>query len=598
MADTRKAAKAFTENAFETTLTSVFNSTDVTLSVNSTGNLAGSGPVYIVINPDDAAKREYIFIDGTITSTTMTTSTVDNRFLAGSAASSGIDHSSGDRVRISPMSQHFDDIWNAIGKVVDVDYSSGTAESIKIAGPVDVNNQVLSNVPDPTNPQEPATKAYVDAKDIDDDLNISDGSNTGTVDLDTETLTVQGTTNEIDVGLSGDTFTVSQPDNVTIGNELTVTNQILADNGIQTDSISERNSGSKITINSDIELATGNTATGFGGGVTNEFINGSFNIWQRGTSFTGSKFTSDRWYVNNGGSGTITTTREAHGVSETGVPGMPKYFLKMSKTGSNRFTTDDYLLQRIENVRKFGNATSWTVSFYAKASESNMTVTPELVYDFGSSGSSDTTATQSSISLTTGWARYSFTFFGIGMSSQTISSGSSFYDNDFLEVRFKISSSSGTANNISFSDIQIESGVTANNFQVESAGIELKKCQRYYQLLIDGSAGVRVPIGIGYYSSVDIIDGMAEVKEDMRGPRTITTTSGGSHYQATAGAIITDNFDDLSVNLVDSNNFNNRAFGIFHNGSNSGDLANQSVSTSVTVTANSSSTKITIEAEL
>ena len=50
MADTRKAAKAFTENAFETTLTSVFNSTDVTLSVNSTGNLAGSGPVYIVIN--------------------------------------------------------------------------------------------------------------------------------------------------------------------------------------------------------------------------------------------------------------------------------------------------------------------------------------------------------------------------------------------------------------------------------------------------------------------------------------------------------------------------------------------------------------------
>ena len=195
MADTRKAAKAFTENAFETTLTSVFNSTDVTLSVNSTGNLAGSGPVYIVINPDDAAKREYIFIDGTITSTTMTTSTVDNRFLAGSAASSGIDHSSGDRVRISPMSQHFDDIWNAIGKVVDVDYSSGTAESIKIAGPVDVNNQVLSNVPDPTNPQEPATKAYVDAKDIDDDLNISDGSNTGTVDLDTETLTVQGTTN-------------------------------------------------------------------------------------------------------------------------------------------------------------------------------------------------------------------------------------------------------------------------------------------------------------------------------------------------------------------------------------------------------------------
>ena len=598
MADTRKAAKAFTENAFETTLSAVFNSTDVQLTVNSTGDLAGSGPVYIVINPDDAAKREYIFIDGTITATTMTTSTVDNRFLAGSAADSGIDHSSGDRVRISPMSQHFDDVWNAIGKVVDVDYDSATAESIKFAGPVDVNNQVLSNVPDPTNPQEPATKAYVDAKDIDDDLSISDG-NTGTqVDLDTETLTIQGTANEIDVNLTDETFTISQPTNVTIGNELTVTGQILAQNGMQTDSLTERNSGAGITINSDIELAAGVSATGFGGGVTNEFINGSFNIWQRGTSFTGSKFTSDRWYVNNGGSGTITTTRETHGVAETGVPGMPKYFLKMAKTASNRFTTSDYLLQRIENVRKFGNSTKWTVSFYAKASESNMTVTPELVYDFGSSGSASTTATQSSISTTTGWARYSFTFTGASLSGKTISSGSSYYDNDYLEVRFKITSSSGTANNISFSDIQIESGETANNYQVESAGIELKKCQRYYQLLIDGSAGTRVPIGIGFYSSADIIDGMAEVKEDMRGPRTITTTSGSGHYQSTAGGIITDNFSNLSVNLVDTNNFNNRAFGIFHNGSNSGDLANQAVSTSVTITANSSSTKITIEAEL
>ena len=56
MADTRKAAKAFTENAFETTLTS-YLTTDVTLSVNSTGNLAGSGPVYIVINPDTQLKE-------------------------------------------------------------------------------------------------------------------------------------------------------------------------------------------------------------------------------------------------------------------------------------------------------------------------------------------------------------------------------------------------------------------------------------------------------------------------------------------------------------------------------------------------------------
>ncbi len=393
MADTRKAAKAFTENAFETTLTSVFNSTDVTLSVNSTGNLAGSGPVYIVINPDDAAKREYIFIDGTITSTTMTTSTVDNRFLAGSAASSGIDHSSGDRVRISPMSQHFDDIWNAIGKVVDVDYSSGTAESIKIAGPVDVNNQVLSNVPDPTNPQEPATKAYVDAKDIDDDLNISDGSNTGTVDLDTETLTVQGTTNEIDVALSGDTFTVSQPNDVTIGNQLSVTNQILANNGIQTDSISERNTGSKITINSDIELATGNQAIGFGGGVVNKIINGNFCVWQRGNSgFSANGYTADRWRLQKSGTGSTSVSQENFTLGQTDVPDNPKHFISLSKSSGTTSGYNDYLAQRIEGVDTFAS-TQCTLSFWCKSSSGTPNIKVQISQNFGSGGSPSTAVT-------------------------------------------------------------------------------------------------------------------------------------------------------------------------------------------------------------
>ena len=54
------------------------------------------------------------------------------------------------------------------------------------------------------------------------DLDLSDGSNTGAVDLNSQSLTVQGTTDEVSVGLSGQTFTVGLPDNVTIGGNLTV----------------------------------------------------------------------------------------------------------------------------------------------------------------------------------------------------------------------------------------------------------------------------------------------------------------------------------------------------------------------------------------
>ena len=529
MADTRKAAKAFTENAFETTLTSVFNSTDVTLSVNSTGNLAGSGPVYIVINPDDAAKREYIFIDGTITSTTMTTSTVDNRFLAGSAASSGIDHSSGDRVRISPMSQHFDDIWNAIGKVVDVDYSSGTAESIKIAGPVDVNNQVLSNVPDPTNPQEPATKAYVDAKDIDDDLNISDGSNTGTVDLDTETLTVQGTTNEIDVALSGDTFTVSQPNDVTIGNQLSVTNQILANNGIQTDSISERNAGSKITINSDIELSTGNQAIGFGGGVVNKLINGNFCVWQRGTSFTSNGYTADRWRLNKSGTGTTTVSQQDFTVGQTDVPDNPKHFIRLAKSSGTSSGYNDYIAQRVEGVETFAS-TQCTLSFYCKSASGNPNIKIQVSQNFGSGGSPSTAVTTdiSTDTTSSSWTKKSFTFTPASISGKTLGTNDE-GTTHYLEIRIMIEGAATSS--ADFAQVQLERGPQASDFVVTDFATERAKCLRYYQRY--HANGADQIVASGAITRSDAVDAFVPIAAPMRTDPTFSNSGSLTFYRST-----------------------------------------------------------------
>lgn len=529
MADTRKAAKAFTENAFETTLTSVFNSTDVTLSVNSTGNLAGSGPVYIVLNPDDAAKREYIFIDGSITSTTMTTSTVDNRFLAGSAASSGIDHSSGDRVRIAPMSQHFDDIWNAIGKVVDVDYSSGTAESIKIAGPVDVNNQVLSNVPDPTNPQEPATKAYVDAKDIDDDLSISDGSNTGTVDLDTETLTVQGTANEIEVELTGDTFTVKQPNNVTIGNELTATGQILAQNGIQTDSISERNAGSKITINSDIELSTGNQAIGFGGGVVNKLINGNFSVWQRGTSFTSDGYTADRWRLGRSGTGTTTLSQEDFTVGQTDVPDNPKHFVRLTKSSGTSSGYNDFISQRIEGVDTFAS-TQCTLSFYCKSASGTPNIQVQIVQNFGSGGSPSTAVTTDISTSTTSasWTKKTFTFTPASISGKTLGTNDE-GTTHYLEIRIRVE---GTSNvSADFAQIQLERGPQASDFVVTDFATERAKCLRYYQKIhANGSTQI---VGSGAITRSDAVDAFVPIAAPMRTDPTFSNSGALTFYRST-----------------------------------------------------------------
>ena len=144
MAHTRKAAETTTANAFETTLSSQLGASDLTINVASTTGLAS--PCYIVVEPDSATQREYIFVDSTVASTSFTTTTADNRYQSGSAAGSGLTHPSGSKVRVAPMKQHFEDIFDALGKVVDTTYSSSTAGEVVFDvadGTVDVANDEI-----------------------------------------------------------------------------------------------------------------------------------------------------------------------------------------------------------------------------------------------------------------------------------------------------------------------------------------------------------------------------------------------------------------------------------------------------------------------
>ena len=66
-------------------------------------------------------------------------------------------------------------------------------------------------------------KAYVDSQVTAQDLDFSGDSGTGAVDLDSQTLSISGTSNEIVTSASGQTITISLPDEVTIGDSITVT---------------------------------------------------------------------------------------------------------------------------------------------------------------------------------------------------------------------------------------------------------------------------------------------------------------------------------------------------------------------------------------
>ena len=68
---------------------------------------------------------------------------------------------------------------------------------------------------DTTIPSAKAVKTYVDSQGTAQDLDITDGSTTSAVDLDSQTMTIQGTSNEVEVALSGQAFTIGLPATIT-----------------------------------------------------------------------------------------------------------------------------------------------------------------------------------------------------------------------------------------------------------------------------------------------------------------------------------------------------------------------------------------------
>ena len=80
-------------------------------------------------------------------------------------------------------------------------------------------------------------KAYVDTQITAEDLDFAGDSGSGSVDLDSQTFTIAGTSNEVETSGSGQTLTVGLPSNVTIGNNLTVTNDLDVDGTTNLDAV-------------------------------------------------------------------------------------------------------------------------------------------------------------------------------------------------------------------------------------------------------------------------------------------------------------------------------------------------------------------------
>jgi hypothetical protein len=221
-------------------------------------------------------------------------------------------------------------------------------------------------------------------------------------------------------------------------------------------------------------------------GFRNAIINGNFDIWQRGTSFTGSVYGADRW-INSVNGSSCTMSRQPFTLGQTDVPEEPTYFCRMvvsSVSGAGNFAR---LLQRIEDVRTYAGQQA-TLSFWAKANISR-SVYFELVQIFGSGGSpsSSVIITGPKVSLTTAWQKFTHTFTIPSIAGKTLGTDSNsnlelafWFDagSDFNSRTSTVGQQSGT---FEIAQVQIEAGPVATPFERRPIGTELTLCQRYYQ---------------------------------------------------------------------------------------------------------------------
>jgi hypothetical protein len=246
----------------------------------------------------------------------------------------------------------------------------------------------------------------------------------------------------------------------------------------------------------------------------NAIINGAFNVWQRGTSFTPAAssyvFTADRFGVSRDGTGaTVTVSRQAFTPGTAPVSGYEsQYFFRYAQTVAG--TTGTYLTvcsQKIENVQNYANQTV-TYSFWAKA-DTARTVTVGYAQIFGSGGSGDVYGTLgSSITLTASWVRYSVTGTIPSISGKTVGTSS------YLELY--IGGAQNTAQTIDLWGIQLEEASSASDFQTATGTIqgELAACQRYYVRW--GGSGVYEFIGIGAAATTTIASIQINLPVQMR----------------------------------------------------------------------------------
>lgn len=212
-------------------------------------------------------------------------------------------------------------------------------------------------------------------------------------------------------------------------------------------------------------------------GFRNLLVNGGFDVWQRGTSFTPSAntavYTADRFVIFRSVSGNHTSTRVASDLNGF------NYFNRLGRATSDTATGALYAGASLETstmvVPMQGKQAVF--SFYARKGAGYSATNSQLILYFEYGSGTDTgfltnltTQVSQTFTLTSNWQRFYFVLPVIPSSTTAAR-----YFFQYIPT--------GTATSTDYWDItglQLEVNYQATPFEQRPIGVELALCQRYY----------------------------------------------------------------------------------------------------------------------
>jgi len=291
--------------------------------------------------------------------------------------------------------------------------------------------------------------------------------------------------------------------------------------------------------NGETLVADASTSTGLRWNPTstmaNPVINGGVDIWQRGTSFTGSNtyiYTADRWAWrdSSGGNGSLLQVTSS-------LPDGFQYGIKLGRASGGTSTSAQILSLPLEtsNSIPYANQTI-TMSFYAKKG-ANFSPTQLSVLLYSGTGTNQSvggttggaaswTGASAIISqnitaatLTTSWVRYSYSV-TVGSTATQLA--------PYLQIAGV--GTAGADDYIYLTGVQIDLGSVALPFRRSGGTIqgELACAQRYYYRHATGTS--LKSIALGAYVSGSQFEVVLKLPVSMRTTPTIDQVTGTDYY--------------------------------------------------------------------